>query len=218
VARRGAEPSSDGDDTLNVLVGRAKIGDRGALDELLREVRRAVVRYAGAQRMSRDDAEDLAQEVCLAVLRIVPEWRETGRSMWGFVFTVARNKLTDGVRRQVRQGALARAVELDDDISRGALAVADADLGPEGRAVETDSTKRMEELLRQLPTTQREVLLLRTVVGLSGKETAEALGLSPGSVHVLQHRAVTKLRGLYTERCAAEQRAAEQRAAEEVQR
>jgi RNA polymerase sigma-70 factor (ECF subfamily) len=210
VARRGAEPADDADGGLDVLVGRAKIGDIGALDELLREVRRAVVRYAGAQRMSRDDAEDLAQEVCLAVVKIVPEWRETGRSMWGFVFTVARNKLTDGVRRQIRQGAIARAVELDDDISRGALAVADGDVGPEERAVTNDATKRMEQLLRQLPATQREVLLLRTVVGLSGKETAEALGLSPGSVHVLQHRAVTKLRSLYTQRSADEQRSAEE--------
>jgi RNA polymerase sigma-70 factor (ECF subfamily) len=202
VARRGAEAADAADDSLNLLVGRAKVGDIGALDELLREVRRAVVRYAGAQRMSRDDAEDLAQEVCLAVVKVVPEWRETGRSMWGFVFTVARNKVTDGVRRQVRQGAMARTVELDDEISRGALAVADADLGPEGRALESDATRRMQQLLAKLPDTQREVLLLRTVVGLSGKETAEALGLSPGSVHVLQHRAVTKLRTLYSQQSA----------------
>jgi RNA polymerase sigma-70 factor (ECF subfamily) len=184
-------------DALNVLAGRAKLGDIGALDELIREVRRAVLRYAAAQRMSRDDAEDLAQEVCMAVVKIVPSWRETGRSMWGFVFAVARNKLTDGVRRQVRQGALGKPVAFEDGTDSGAHTVADGDLGPEERAVASDATKRMDELLRRLPATQREVLVLRTVVGLSGKETAEALGLSPGSVHVLQHRAVTRLRGLY---------------------
>ena len=202
--RTGAGPSEENPDALNLLVGRAKIGDVGALDELLREVRRAVVRYGSAQRMSRDDAEDLAQEVCLAVVKIVPEWRETGRSMWGFVFTVARNKLADGVRRQVRQGAMARPMGIDEDYNRGALEVADADLGPEDRAIDSDSTKRMERLLSQLPATQREVLLLRTVVGLSGKETADALGLSPGSVHVLQHRAIAKLRGLYPQHADAE--------------
>ena len=202
--RTGAGPSEEGPDALNVLVGRAKIGDVGALDELLREVRRAVVRYGAAQRMSRDDAEDLAQDVCLAVVKIVPEWRETGRSMWSFVFTVARNKLADGVRRQMRQGAMARPMGIDEDYNRGALEVADADLGPEDRAIDSDSTKRMERLLSQLPATQREVLLLRTVVGLSGKETADALGLSPGSVHVLQHRAIAKLRGLYPQHADAE--------------
>lgn len=205
MGRRGAEPSADDAEGLNVLVGRAKIGDLGALDELLREVRRAVVRYGAAQRMSRDDAEDLAQEVCLAVVKVVPEWRETGRSMWGFVFTVARNKLTDGVRRQVRQGAMARPIGIDEETDRSALAIADLDLGPEERAVESDATTRMARLLQELPGTQREVLLLRTVVGLSGKETADALGLSPGSVHVLQHRAVTKLRALFTQASGAEE-------------
>jgi RNA polymerase sigma-70 factor (ECF subfamily) len=57
----------------------------------------------------------------------------------------------------------------------------------------------MQRLLRMLPTTQREVVMLRTVVGLTAKETAQALGLTPGSVHVLQHRAVTRLRALYAE-------------------
>ncbi|HVT20805.1 MAG TPA: sigma-70 family RNA polymerase sigma factor [Mycobacteriales bacterium] len=184
---------------LNQLVDRAKLGDVGALDSLLREVRRAVLRYATAQRVSRDDAEDLAQEVCLAVAKIVPDWRETGRSMWGYVFTVARNKLTDGVRRQVREGARGRLVPLDDGSADGAVVVADGDLGPEDQAVASDGARQMERLLRMLPSTQREVLVLRTVVGLSAKETAVALGLTPGSVHVLQHRAVTRLRSLYAE-------------------
>jgi RNA polymerase sigma-70 factor (ECF subfamily) len=190
-------PEDAATDALNVLAGRAKLGDIGALDELVREVRRAVVRYGTAQRLSREDADDLAQEVCLAVVKVVPGWRETGRSMWGFVFTVARNKVTDGVRRQVRQGSLGRHVALDDEANCGALALLDGDAGPEERAVANDSTRRMEALLSQLPATQHEVLLLRAVVGLTGKETAEALGLSPGSVHVLQHRAVTRLRALY---------------------
>ncbi|HVT64418.1 MAG TPA: sigma-70 family RNA polymerase sigma factor [Mycobacteriales bacterium] len=192
-------PSGESPDELNRLVDRAKLGDIGALDTMLREVRRAVLRYATAQRVSRDDAEDLAQEVCLAVVKVIPEWRETGRSMWGFVFTVARNKLTDGVRRQVRQSGLGRLVAIDEGSDSGAIAVPDGDLSPEDRAVVSDSTRQMDRLLRMLPTTQREVLLLRTVVGLTAKETAAALGLTPGSVHVLQHRAVTRLRGLYLE-------------------
>lgn len=184
-------------DELNLLVDRAKLGDVGALDSLLREVRRAVLRYAAAQRVPRDDAEDVAQEVCLAVAKVVPDWRETGRSMWGFVFAVARNKLADGVRRQVREGARGRLVALDDGCEDGAIIVADCDLGPEDRAIAADATRHMGRLLRTLPATQREVLVLRTVVGLTAKETALALGLTPGSVHVLQHRAVTRLRDLF---------------------
>jgi RNA polymerase sigma-70 factor (ECF subfamily) len=190
-------PQDAAGDALNVLAGRAKLGDVAALDLLVREVRRAVVRYGIAQRLSRDDADDLAQEVCLAVVKAVPGWRESGSSMWAFVFAVTRNKLADGVRRQVRQGSLGRHVALDDEADFGALALVDGEAGPEERAVASDSRRRMEALLGRLPATQRDVLLLRAVVGLSGKETAQALGLTPGSVHVLQHRAVTRLRALF---------------------
>ncbi|HWC36364.1 MAG TPA: sigma-70 family RNA polymerase sigma factor [Mycobacteriales bacterium] len=201
MARRTASPPGAGSDAdgLTLLVDRAKLGDIGALDTLLRDVRRAVIRYAAAQRVPRDDAEDLAQEVCLAVVKVIPDWRDTGKSVWGFVFAVARNKLTDGVRRQVRQGSLGRVVAIDDDAATGAVALPDGDPGPEDRAVATDGTRQMQRLLYLLPTTQREVLVLRAVVGLTAKETAAALGLTPGSVHVLQHRAVTRLRGLYSE-------------------
>ena len=193
-------------DLLNVLVGRAQLGDSVALDELVSEVRRAVLRYAIAQRLSREDADDLAQDVCIAVLKIVPGWRETGRSMWGYVFTVARNKLTDGVRRQIRQSALGAQVSLDDESGTAAHEVADRGAGPEDRVLAQAGNARMDHFLRMLPATQREVLLLRAVVGLSGRETAEVLKLSPGSVHVLQHRAVTRLRALMASDSAVRER------------
>lgn len=53
---------------------------------------------------------------------------------------------------------------------------------------------RMAQLLRVLPAKQREILLLRVVVGLSAEETAEAVGSTPGAVRVAQHRALARLR------------------------
>lgn len=191
-AMYGGEDMSD---VLNALAARAQLGDSTALDELVVEVRRAVLRYALAQRLSHEDADDLAQEVCVAVLGIVPGWQETGRSMWGYVFTVARNKLTDAVRRQIKESSFGRRVH-SDDASETALQVPDAGPGPEEHVMASLGATKFEGLLAQLPTTQRDVLVLRAVVGLSGRETAEALNLSPGSVHVLQHRAATRLREL----------------------
>lgn len=49
--------------------------------------------------------------------------------------------------------------------------------------------------LDSLPPTQRDVVILRTLVGLSTDETAEAVGLSPGGVRIAQHRALATLRG-----------------------
>jgi RNA polymerase sigma-70 factor (ECF subfamily) len=185
-------------DRLSDLVVLARNGDQSALDEFLRDVRRAVLRYGTAQRLSREDADDLAQDVCIAVLAVVPEWQDSGRSVWGYVFTVARNKLADRVRHHVRQSALGHQVPFDA-VAGPAMHLADAGPGPEDRALARAGTAQMNRLLDVLPATQREVLILRAVVGLSGAETAQVLGLALGSVHVLQHRAIKRLRSLFAQ-------------------
>ena len=53
---------------------------------------------------------------------------------------------------------------------------------------------QLRDLLDELPDKQREILVLRVVVGLSAEETAEIVGASPGAVRVAQHRALTRLR------------------------
>ncbi len=48
--------------------------------------------------------------------------------------------------------------------------------------------------LDRLPAAQRDVVILRTVVGLSAEETAEAVSMSPSGVRLAQHRALEVLR------------------------
>lgn len=54
--------------------------------------------------------------------------------------------------------------------------------------------ERMVRLLDTLPDKQREILVLRVVVGLSARETADAVGSTVGAVRVAQHRALSRLR------------------------
>jgi RNA polymerase sigma-70 factor (ECF subfamily) len=53
---------------------------------------------------------------------------------------------------------------------------------------------RMAILLRTLPAKQREILVLRVMVGMSAEETAVMVGSTPGAVRVSQHRALARLR------------------------
>jgi RNA polymerase sigma-70 factor (ECF subfamily) len=55
-------------------------------------------------------------------------------------------------------------------------------------------TGRMARLMTMLPVKQREILVLRIVVGLSAEETADAVGSTPGAIRVAQHRALNRLR------------------------
>jgi RNA polymerase sigma-70 factor (ECF subfamily) len=69
-----------------------------------------------------------------------------------------------------------------------------SEAGPEQRALEADSVSRMNEFLDILPAKQREILILRVVVGLSAEETGAAVGATPGAVRVAQHRALSRLK------------------------
>ena len=66
--------------------------------------------------------------------------------------------------------------------------------GPEQMAIESESSARMNALLQVLPEKQREILILRVVVGMSAEETAEAVGSTAGAVRVAQHRALARLK------------------------
>jgi RNA polymerase sigma-70 factor (ECF subfamily) len=65
-------------------------------------------------------------------------------------------------------------------------------------ALDSESSARMNRLLSVLPEKQREILILRVVVGMSAEETAEAVGSTPGAVRVAQHRALARLKAEIT--------------------
>jgi len=176
-------------DALDVLVGSAVDGDRAAVDGVLRWVRPLVVRYCrarvGRQEKTFASADDVAQEVCLAVLTALPSYRDEGRPFLAFVYGIAAHKVADAHRSAARNRA-EPVPEIPDSPS-----LAD---GPEQRAIRAELAERMTKLLSMLPDKQREILVLRVVVGLSAEETAEAVGSTPGAVRVAQHRALGRLR------------------------
>ncbi len=65
---------------------------------------------------------------------------------------------------------------------------------PEAQVMKGELADRMNKLLNMLPDQQREILVLRVIMGLSAEETAEAVGSTPGAVRVAQHRTLRRLR------------------------
>jgi RNA polymerase sigma-70 factor (ECF subfamily) len=186
------EPASFGD-----LVHLAVRGHPGAIDALLEWVRPLVVRYCRA-RLGRITghyyvADDVAQEVCLAVLAALPRYRDMGRPFASFVFGIASHKVADAVRTASRL-----AVPFED-LPDGP----DERPGPEETVVAYIEAERTRALLAQLPHHLRELLILRVVTGLSAEETGNVLGMSAGAVRVAQHRALARLRALAVEESIA---------------
>ncbi|MBW0017438.1 MAG: sigma-70 family RNA polymerase sigma factor [Mycobacterium sp.] len=174
---------------LDAVVAEAVAGDRNALRKVLETIRPIVVRYCrarvGTTERSGLSADDVAQEVCLATITALPRYRDRGRPFLAFLYGIAAHKVADAHRAAGRDLAYP-AEEVPERRS--------AEAGPEQLALEADSASRMNELLEILPAKQREILILRVVVGLSAEETAAAVGSTTGAVRVAQHRALQRLK------------------------
>jgi RNA polymerase sigma-70 factor, ECF subfamily len=174
--------------SLHDLTSLAVRGQPAAIESLLEQIRPMVVRYCRA-RLSRitghyQVADDVAQEVCIAVLSALPRYQDMGRPFASFVFGIASHKVADAMRNASR---LAIPTE---DLPDGP----DDHPGPEETVVAYIEAERARALLARLPSHQRELLVLRVLAGLSAEETGNTLGMSPGAVRVAQHRALARLR------------------------
>ena len=139
-----------------------------------------VVRYLGAV-VGRGAAEDVASQVWVEVVAGAGSFRGDGEAFRRWVLTTARRRALDHRRRWWQRSVLLRppgAFELDRP-------VVDDDEGEDVAAAVAR--------IKRLPAPQAEVILLRVLGGYSAEEVAELTGRTPGSVRVIQHRALRRL-------------------------
>lgn len=174
--------------SLGDLVSRVIGGDDGSREQVMAIVHERAFRYArgrlGSFPQSLQAAEDIAQEVCVAVLTSLPRYDERGVPFEAFVYSICARKVADVQRLSYR---LPTPTDEVPDI-------VDHRPGPEDRAIRGDESDRAMALMSTLSPLHRELLTLRVAVGLSAEDTARSLGMTPGAVRVAQHRALNKLR------------------------
>jgi RNA polymerase sigma-70 factor (ECF subfamily) len=174
---------------LETLLRAAVAGEPRSRERLLAEIHPLVLRYCrarlGRQETVMGSADDVAQEVCLAVVNALPAYTLRGLSFRAFVYGIAAHKVTDAFRAIGRNRSEPVADIPDTPLAHD---------GPEHHLLQVELTERLGALLHLLTPRQREVLVLRIAVGLSAEETAQAVGSTPGAVRVTQHRALNRLR------------------------
>jgi RNA polymerase sigma-70 factor, ECF subfamily len=196
--RDGVEDRSDGvnggggrRELPNGLIVAAVRGDRGAREELLALIQPLVLRYCrgklGRQESVLGSADDVAQEVCVAVVSALGSYQPAGLSFRAFVYGIAAHKVADAFRAIGRNRTEPVAEPPDVPVAAN---------GPEQHALTAERSAALGALLAHLTPRQREVLVLRVAVGLSAEEAAQAIGSTTGTVRVTQHRAVTRPRRL----------------------
>jgi RNA polymerase sigma-70 factor, ECF subfamily len=185
----GAQSASD----LSAVAILARDGDREATAALLERVRALAHRYTRARLATYPSgaqlADDVAQDVCIAVLNALPRYRDRGKPFEAFVHGIAARKVADAQRTLARADRPTR--EVPDDVDRRPT--------PEEQALDAADLRQAMTLLEELPEKLREVVVLRVAAGMSAEETGRSLGMSAGAVRVAQHRALTRLRQMAAE-------------------
>lgn len=185
--------STDIDAAIQAAVPGAVDGNPKMVQRLINLIHPQVVRYCRA-RVGSDrypTADDIAQEVCWAVAKALPSYRDMGLPFMAFVFRIASNKIVDARRSHNR------------DLSQPTDEIPDEEVvtvTPESEALLRDSCNEVSALLDLLSEKNRDILILRIFGGYSAEETAKILGTSAGSVRVAQHRSLAKLRKHVNER------------------
>jgi RNA polymerase sigma-70 factor (ECF subfamily) len=178
-----------GPDFAHVLAA-ARDGDERAFGTLWHDVNPSLVRYLRV--VAGEAAEDLAAETWLGAIRGLRRFRGDESAWRGWLFTLARRRAIDDVRRSKRRAPIAAGIELDDDIHPPVDDSAD-------EAIANLDTRAALALVARLPKLQAEVIMLRVVGGLDVDRVAAVLERSPGSVRVAAHRGLKALARLLAE-------------------
>jgi RNA polymerase sigma-70 factor, ECF subfamily len=167
---------SDGHATRRAIIA-AQAGNKEALHFLYVTYSGDVLRHVKRVVKDHHEAEDITQNVFLKLSTAIRKYEPREVPFLAWLLRVARNASYDHLRTR-------RMIPLEE------IRVADQDHARIGRERRHD----LRTALSQLPGDQREVLVLRHIVGLSPVEIAEALGKTESSIHGLHHRGRQRLR------------------------
>jgi RNA polymerase sigma-70 factor, ECF subfamily len=176
------------------IVSKAAAGDDDALALLVRAYHDRVYRFG--LRVCRDgfDADDAVQEAFTKLSRRPDVMRDQGVLSW--LMSVVKHTCLRLLRPLARERKnLGQRLDLED-------VDAPSDADPQSALERWQLVSAVHAAIAQLASSQREVLVLRDLEGLSGEETAAALGIELATMKTRLHRARAQLRAVLTAQVA----------------
>ena len=167
---------------FSVTLASAQGGDEIAFACLFRDVQPILLRYL---QVITPDAEDLAGDTWLQVVKGLPGFRGGEEAFRAWLFTIARHRAVDAGRSRSRRPGVPLTL----------AETADQPLAPDAAelALEAISTRSVMALIMSLPTDHAEIIMLRVVAGLEAADVARIVGKTQGAVRVTAHRALRRL-------------------------
>jgi RNA polymerase sigma-70 factor (ECF subfamily) len=164
------DDSSETTRKVRLAVARAKEGDREALRFLYIVYSHNIYGYVRSIVHDDHEAEDVTQHVFAKLMTTLVKYDDRGVPFFAWLLRLARNVAIDHLRAN---RLVPTEKVLDADVSSG---------------IDMDRSETVRAALATLPDQQRQVVLLRHVVGLTPGEIADRMGRTESSVHGLHHR------------------------------
>ncbi len=183
-----SSPAQRAVEGLEALMEAYQRGDRAAADTLIDRVSPALYRFFTAHAGDRRHADDLLQDAWFRIHKARHTYRP-GERVLPWLYAIARHVKVDAFRKR-------RSELYEESLDAAPERVPSVPASTTGGG---SKTLELEQLLAELPPSQREVITLLKVSGLSLEEVARATSSTVGSVKQKAHRAYTKLRTLLTE-------------------
>jgi RNA polymerase sigma-70 factor (ECF subfamily) len=185
-----SEESEEERTRLIALVELARKGDSDAFGMLYDHYQGSVYRFLFYRTRSSTLAEDLTSETFFRALRNMQNFRWQGKDFGAWLMTIARNLATDHFKAgRTRLELSTEDMGVHDDATEG----------PEHSVLASLTNEMLLKALTELPSEQKDCLIMRFLQGMSIAETASVLGRSEGAVKQLQLRGVRNLAKLMPE-------------------
>lgn len=155
-----------------------------AIGELYDGHHEQIFRYVWSRVRHKEAAEDLTGEIFARMVTHLPAYRPQQAPFRAWLYQIARNLIVDHFRRSGQQ----TAVPLQQVNAPANHA------NPDGLIDRQLSLEKVQEALERIDSEQRDVVLMRFVLGMSLEEVAETLNKSVGAVKSIQHRGLKSLR------------------------
>ena len=170
-------------------IEKAQTGDAACFGRLYDHYLTPIYRFIALKVGTRQEAEDLSHEVFISAWQKLPTYQAQGFPFSSWLYKIARNRVIDYYRTKKTHLSIDDEVSVDEDMF-GVQSEIDnvLDVGLDIAAVKV--------AMQQLTPEQREVVQLRFLDELSPAEIAKLLDKREGTVRIIQHRAIHKLKQL----------------------
>ncbi|GAB4579071.1 MAG: hypothetical protein Fur0022_18090 [Anaerolineales bacterium] len=165
--------------------------DSQAFSQLYDRTHLLVFRYIyGLHNGSQQEAEDLTADTFTRAWNARQSFQGDERAAIGWLLKIARNLVIDTHRRTQFRG-------IPDDLDEALIAAPDA--SPEAQSLQREQTHRLWQLLHTLPDHQREMLVLRYMLGWQVQDIGKYLNIPENTVSQNIRRVLARLRERWDE-------------------